>query len=201
VHAYAYDAITYKFTGKERDTETGLDYFGARYYGSNMGRWMSPDWAAKPTAVPYAMFGDPQSLNLYGYVRNNPLAKADLDGHGDAMTRYYSCAECRAAEDADLAAHPVAHTLRPVVGLAAWFGGALTAPAAISPLLARFAPLLTTGGAALLKARDQVSTAAGGPRTIKPIRAPGSILPLDLTWVYHQRRHPDEFNFTVPHQL
>lgn len=56
------------FTGKERDSETGLDYFGARYYGSNMGRWLSPDWAATATAVPYADFGDPQSLNLYGYV-------------------------------------------------------------------------------------------------------------------------------------
>jgi RHS repeat-associated protein len=33
----------YKFTGKERDTESGLDYFGARYYASSMGRWMSPD--------------------------------------------------------------------------------------------------------------------------------------------------------------
>ena len=42
---------------------------------------MMPDWAARPTAVPYAMFGDPQSLNLYAYVRNNPLSKADIDGH------------------------------------------------------------------------------------------------------------------------
>jgi RHS repeat-associated protein len=69
------------FTGKERDAESGLDMFGARYYGSRLGRFMTPDWAAKPTAVPYAMFGDPQSLNLYAYVRNNPLAKADADGH------------------------------------------------------------------------------------------------------------------------
>jgi RHS repeat-associated protein len=37
--------IPYKFTGKERDTETGLDNFGARYYGSNMGRFMTPDWS------------------------------------------------------------------------------------------------------------------------------------------------------------
>jgi RHS repeat-associated protein len=37
------DPNHYKFTGKERDSESGLDYFGARYYGSNMGRWMSPD--------------------------------------------------------------------------------------------------------------------------------------------------------------
>lgn len=44
---------------------------------------MTPDWAAKATAVPYADFGDPQSLNLYSYGRNNPLAKADPDGHCD----------------------------------------------------------------------------------------------------------------------
>jgi hypothetical protein len=42
---------------------------------------MTPDWAAKPTTVPYASFGDPQTLNLYGYVHNNPLFKADADGH------------------------------------------------------------------------------------------------------------------------
>jgi hypothetical protein len=33
-------------TGKERDTESGNDYFGARYYASSMGRWLSPDWSA-----------------------------------------------------------------------------------------------------------------------------------------------------------
>ncbi len=69
------------FTGKERDTESGLDYFGARYYASSMGRWMSPDWADKPEAVPYSSLENPQSLNLYGYVLNNPLSKADPDGH------------------------------------------------------------------------------------------------------------------------
>jgi len=42
---------------------------------------MSPDWAAKPEDVPYAKMDDPQSLNLYGYVGNNPLSRADLDGH------------------------------------------------------------------------------------------------------------------------
>jgi len=73
--------LAYKFTGKERDSESGLDMFGARYYGSSLGRFMTPDWADKPTDVPYADFGDPQSLNLYGYVRNNPLSHADADGH------------------------------------------------------------------------------------------------------------------------
>ncbi|HEV3316153.1 MAG TPA: BPSL0067 family protein [Candidatus Angelobacter sp.] len=71
----------YKFTGKERDTESGLDYFGARYYANASGRFMTPDWAAKPISVPYADFGDPQSLNLYSYVRNSPITRVDPDGH------------------------------------------------------------------------------------------------------------------------
>ena len=71
----------YKFTGKERDTESGLDMFGARYYGSSLGRFVTPDWAAKPVTVPYAHFGNPQSLNLYSYVNNNPTTVGDSDGH------------------------------------------------------------------------------------------------------------------------
>src|SRR6266481_8441757 len=82
----------YKFTGKERDAESGLVYFGARYYGSTMGRWLSPDWGEKPMAIPYAQYDDPQSLNLYGYVRNNPITGIDADGHccsdwADALDR------------------------------------------------------------------------------------------------------------------
>jgi murein DD-endopeptidase MepM/ murein hydrolase activator NlpD len=46
-----------------------------------MGRFMTPDWAARPTTVPYASFGDPQTLNLYSYVENSPLNRADADGH------------------------------------------------------------------------------------------------------------------------
>ena len=74
---------TYKFTGKERDSESGLDDFGARYYSSQYGRFATPDWSASPTAIPYADFGNPQSFNLYGYVKNKPLAYAyaDPDGH------------------------------------------------------------------------------------------------------------------------
>jgi RHS repeat-associated protein len=71
----------YLFTGKERDAESGNDYVGARYYASNMGRWMSPDWSAKAMPVPYAKLDNPQSLNLYTYVENNPLSGIDPDGH------------------------------------------------------------------------------------------------------------------------
>ncbi len=71
----------YKFTGKERDAESGNDYFGARYYASTMGRFLSPDWAAKAEPVPYAKLDNPQNLNLYSYVENNPLNTVDTDGH------------------------------------------------------------------------------------------------------------------------
>jgi RHS repeat-associated protein len=62
----------YKFTGKERDSETGLDYFGARYYSNGLGRWFSADWSATPVPIPYADMSDPQSLNLYEYVIDRP---------------------------------------------------------------------------------------------------------------------------------
>jgi len=75
------DTNHYKFTGKERDSESGLDNFGARYDSSSLGRFMTPDWSEKPTSVPYAVFGDPQTLNLYAYVENAPINKADADGH------------------------------------------------------------------------------------------------------------------------
>jgi RHS repeat-associated protein len=71
----------FKFTGKERDGESGMDYFGARYYGANIAKWMTPDWSAATAPVPYADLSDPQTLNLYGYIRNNPLSHADADGH------------------------------------------------------------------------------------------------------------------------
>jgi RHS repeat-associated protein len=69
---------------KERDTESGNDYFGARYYASSTGRFMSPDYTESgddPEPVPYARLENPQSLNLYSYVKNNPLSRVDANGH------------------------------------------------------------------------------------------------------------------------
>jgi len=73
--------LTYKFTGKERDAESGLDNFGARFDSSALGRFMSPDWSASPSPIPYASLPYPQSLNLYSYVQNNPLKSTDPTGH------------------------------------------------------------------------------------------------------------------------
>jgi RHS repeat-associated protein len=56
-------------------------YFGARFYDPNQPRFMTADWADKPEAVPYSDLADPQSLNLYTYVRNNPVSRTDPDGH------------------------------------------------------------------------------------------------------------------------
>ena len=84
----------YKFTGKERDTETGVDYFFARYYSSALGRFLTPDWSATPAAVPYAKLGDPQTLNLYAYVQNNPITGIDPDGHlGAGVAGHYQFGE------------------------------------------------------------------------------------------------------------
>jgi RHS repeat-associated protein len=78
----------FKFTGKERDTESGLDNFGARYYSSLYGRFVSADWSAIPAPIPYADFTNPQTLNLYAIVHDNPETFADLDGHDDDVPFY-----------------------------------------------------------------------------------------------------------------
>jgi RHS repeat-associated protein len=100
---FSYDSTPYyvhlcdlnasRFTGKERDTESGLDYFGARYYASTLGRFMSPDWSEEPDPVPYADVENPQTLNLYGYVTNNPLRLYDPTGHDGCCDVLPSMAE------------------------------------------------------------------------------------------------------------
>ena len=63
-------------SGKERDAESGLDYFGTRYYSGAQGRFTSPDL---PLLDQYRI--DPQSWNLYVYARNNPLRYIDPTGN------------------------------------------------------------------------------------------------------------------------
>jgi RHS repeat-associated protein len=80
--ATGFDAFLYDFgrrsrsTGKERDAESGLDYFGARYYGSALGRMTSPD----PHSGTMLHVINPQRWNMYAYAMNNPLSYVDPDG-------------------------------------------------------------------------------------------------------------------------
>lgn len=67
---------TKKFTGKERDFETGLDYFGARYHRANVGRFTTID----PVYTWRENLLDSQRWNRYSYARNNPLRYTDPDG-------------------------------------------------------------------------------------------------------------------------
>jgi RHS repeat-associated protein len=71
----ANDSVAQKFTAKERDSESGLDYFGARYYGSGLGRFTSAD-----PKVRSAHINDPQTWNRYTYVTNRPYTYVDPDG-------------------------------------------------------------------------------------------------------------------------
>jgi RHS repeat-associated protein len=99
------DPSEHHFTGKERDTETGFasgnDYFGARYYASSMGRFLSPDpLGGSPL--------NPQSLNRYGYAFNNPLTNTDPTG-------MYTCLDGIAGvctSDQDVAFEKALGTLR-----------------------------------------------------------------------------------------
>jgi RHS repeat-associated protein len=110
----------YKFNGKERGeaSEGGLDNFGARSYSSVIGRWMTPDWSDEPSPVPYAKLTDPQSLNLYSFVTDDPLSHTDLDGHFQMAPASNSCGNnngdsckppsCASGTDCHLQVHTVA---------------------------------------------------------------------------------------------
>jgi len=67
---------THKFTGDERDGETGLDHTQFRKYSSTLGRWMTPDPAGLAAVAP----SNPQSWNRYSYVLNSPLLFIDPSG-------------------------------------------------------------------------------------------------------------------------
>ena len=75
----------YKFTGKERDSESGLDNFGARYDSSQFGRFMTPD----PVLSTPVHIINPQRWNKYAVALNNPISYVDPDGR-DAIAVNFS---------------------------------------------------------------------------------------------------------------
>jgi RHS repeat-associated protein len=73
---YSADSVRQRYTGYERDGETGLDFAQARYFSNSQGRFASID----PLYYQAMMAIDPQRFNLYAYSRNNPLKFIDPDG-------------------------------------------------------------------------------------------------------------------------
>ena len=69
-----------EFTSQDHDAETNTEHFQYRQYNENQGRWLSPD----PYSGSYDP-GNPQSLNRYSYVMNNPLALFDPDGFDECV--------------------------------------------------------------------------------------------------------------------
>src|SRR5262249_61432412 len=74
--AAAPDPAPLRYTGKERDVETALNYFGARYYASWLGRFTTVDPALEVEKAQQ----EPQQWNRYAYVTNNPMRFIDPDG-------------------------------------------------------------------------------------------------------------------------
>lgn len=74
-----------QFTGKERDAETGLDFFESRYFSSAQGRFTSPD----AMIAKKEWLADPQRWNHYAYVRNNPLRYIDPNGEDLVVYTFY----------------------------------------------------------------------------------------------------------------
>ncbi len=92
-----YDGVRQGFTGKEFDGETGLNYYGARYYSPTQGRFTSVD----PENAS-ADLEDPQSWNGYAYARNNPLKYVDPDGRKYLICKDGECYEHTDAQFANL---------------------------------------------------------------------------------------------------
>ncbi len=124
-----------RFTGKERDAETGLDYFGARYYGARLGRFTTVD----PRLDVGVSIVDPQKWNRFAYARNNPLGRVDPDGREDIRAEWE-------AERARLIALHGEHPLTPEQEAA----DNKIAGAILVPLLVLAAPAVVEAGAALL---------------------------------------------------
>jgi RHS repeat-associated protein len=150
-----------KFTGKERDAETGLDYFGVRYMSSAQGRFTSPD-----PAMSSAKLGDPQTWNRYAYVTNNPLRYIDSDGRDrleaaqDAAVRDYLAGRITKQQLADRTIHTAP------AGVGAVGAGAMVAATAVAAL-----PEELVGAAALglYNLATRFFNSPGGQETTKAV--------------------------------
>ena len=137
-----------RFTGKERDSETGLDYFGARYFSGAQGRFTTADPIIHPSqsqAGREVFLSEPQRWNKYAYVSNNPLKYVDPDGAEQVV----GCWGGRCVNNG------TGETLRPASNRDL----ALTAAVATAGVAGYFAPEIISGMAALGPAAVRVGEA------------------------------------------
>ena len=85
-----------KLTSKERDFETGLDYFVNRLYSSSQGRFTSVDPEGSG-----ARESDPRSWNGYAYAGGNPILFTDPDGREYLVCDPDGRSNCRVVQDQD----------------------------------------------------------------------------------------------------
>ncbi|HEY3132430.1 MAG TPA: RHS repeat-associated core domain-containing protein, partial [Acidobacteriota bacterium] len=134
----------YKFTGKERDTESGNDYFGARYYWNGAGRWLGVDPVLSDLS-------DPQRLNHYSYCLNDPINFIDADG-GDPQEAQPTSREPNDARGPVYRAN-VVYQVPQFSPLWIWGPGPLLTPSTTSPGHSLGPGAGSTGGRAGKKGR------------------------------------------------
>jgi RHS repeat-associated protein len=185
------DNVRQKFTGYERDSESGLDYAQARYYANMQGRFTSPDplmSSGKP--------GDPQTWNRYSYCFNNPIVLTDPSGmevpKGPSDSKWL--AGLRGPEQDGVELYEGTIT----TGMGGEPGQQHLNPTPPPPigdvdLSAVPAPNLATGGVP----SSGSNLAALGP----PPQMPTSIVPQQVTIVPCPADKPDGIELTVPYQV
>ena len=139
-----------KFTGKERDQETGLDYFGARYFSGAQGRFTSPDIPLIDQHV-----HDPQSWNLYTYGRNNPLK--NVDPTGNIVETVWDIANV-VMDVASLGSNLAAGN---------WAGAAVDAVGLVADAAATIVPGVPGGAGAAIKAARAADNLVDGAQSLK----------------------------------
>lgn len=163
-------AVDYTYTGKEYDDETGLVYFGGRYYSPLLGRWATPD----PLFVdnPAKATENPLASNLYAYVNNSPINFVDPDGFepwptidfpnatmlpSNAVERYYADAASRAVGEIGTMFVPIVNDLRDAYEFAV--GKDLISGSQLkwSERMLAGAGLFAGSGAAVRKASDAIT--------------------------------------------
>ena len=107
--------LHHKYTGQEEDAETGLYYYNARYYDPAIGRFVSAD-----TMVPDPT--NPQALNRYSYVLNNPLIFTDPTGHSWLSHIGHEIARAWHGVERSAIGHAVIQTAAAAVGFVACSG-------------------------------------------------------------------------------